>query len=315
MRRWDRLMEVYLERYVVRGVSEDRVKQVTRELDKFGSWLKHRKPKPKLEDVGADLITRYLEGRCAFKAKRTLAGVMGVLRGMGDHLVEEGVWQQNPLRWMRGPKIDPRGRSPRRIGRKAMEQLWEQAATSRQSYRRYLWLAVLGLLYGTGLRRGELQRLNVSAWDGEQGLLTIDGRKTGWQRKAVVPELTVRCLEAYLPQRQNHLEQIGGVEATQQQALLVNQCGERMSPLAISRGVQRLAERAGIGKVTLHQFRHSCASDLLEAGVRLPEVQKVLGHRTIETTVRYLHIADPTRHEAVAMHPINTMLTGKEGAA
>jgi site-specific recombinase XerD len=62
----------------------------------------------------------------------------------------------------------------------------------------------------------------------------------------------------------------------------------------------------------VHQFRHSCASDLLEAGVSLAEVQRILGHQVISTTVRYTHIADPQRSAAIALHPINDWLSGKE---
>ncbi len=39
-------------------------------------------------------------------------------------------------------------------------------------------------------------------------------------------------------------------------------------------------------------------------------IQRMLGHQTIQTTVRYLHVADPQRHEAVKLHPINRMLGG-----
>lgn len=63
-----------------------------------------------------------------------------------------------------------------------------------------------------------------------------------------------------------------------------------------------------MGRITLHQFRHSCASDLLAEGVRLPEIQAMLGHQTIATTMRYLHVADPQLHEAVRRHPINEIL-------
>jgi integrase/recombinase XerC/integrase/recombinase XerD len=120
-----------------------------------------------------------------------------------------------------------------------------------------------------------------------------------------VPELTWRCLETYLPQRQNHLEALG---STSESALLIDKDGGRLSGHALSLAVKRLAARAGLARPTLHQFRHSCASDLLEKGARLPEVQRLLGHQSISTTMRYLHIADPQRHEAVSRHPINRML-------
>ncbi len=53
----------------------------------------------------------------------------------------------------------------------------------------------------------------------------------------------------------------------------------------------------------------------LPAGWQSAEVQKLLGHQTIETTVRYLHIADPQFHVSVARHPINAMLSGLEKGA
>lgn len=76
----------------------------------------------------------------------------------------------------------------------------------------------------------------------------------------------------------------------------------------ISNGIPTMAQRAKIPLVSLHQFRHSCASDLLEAGVHLAEVQRILGHQGIATTVRYTHIADPQRREAIARHPLNDWL-------
>ncbi len=61
--------------------------------------------------------------------------------------------------------------------------------------------------------------------------------------------------------------------------------------------------------MSVHQFRHSCASDLLEAGVHLADVQRILGHQGIATTVRYTHIADHARRAAIALHPINAWLS------
>jgi integrase len=71
------------------------------------------------------------------------------------------------------------------------------------------------------LRRGELTRLDVDAFDQSEGTLRIDGRKTGRERWVPLPELAVRCLEAYLPRRHNQLEQIGLIE---EQVLLIS-CG------------------------------------------------------------------------------------------
>ena len=209
---------------------------------------------------------------------------------------------------VQGPRLDPRGRLPRRIGKEHLAELWGATRQHRSEYQRQMALAILALLYGTGLRRGELERLNIGDWRREEGVLVIDGRKTGEERSVPVSDGIWRCLEAYLPLRHNVLEAHGRV---QERALLVNREGQRMKAEHLSRLVHRLSRAAGVPLVSLHQFRHTCASDLLEGGVRLPEVQAILGHATVATTMRYLQVADPARAEAMKCHPLNEYL-GKE---
>jgi integrase/recombinase XerD len=124
--------------------------------------------------------------------------------------------------------------------------------------------------------------------------------------------MVLRCLEAYLPLRHNQLEAAGSCG---EPALLVSRVGQRLSGMSISHGIHAIARRAQVPMHSLHQFRHSCASDLLEAGVHLAEVQRILGHCAIQTTVRYTHIADPQRRAAMMLHPINDWLSERRGIA
>ena len=310
MRGWDQLMDGYLAEYRARGVCAHSIGHATSVLERWGRWMRTRRPRPPLERVDAELITRFIQARTSFRAKATVSGTLSAMRGMGDYLVREGVWTSNPMRWMKGPKLSPYSRLPRRLDRADMEALWRAAAASRGTYSQHLWLTVLALLYGTGLRRGELERADLDGWDREQGLLRVDGRKTGRERVVPVPDLTRRCLEAYLPLRHNQLERAKRLD---ERALLVGRDGTRLTATSISNAVRRLSEAAGVRLVSVHQFRHSCASDLLEAGVALPDVQRILGHQVIATTVRYTHIADPMRAAAIDQHPINGWLQ-PEGA-
>jgi integrase/recombinase XerC len=302
MRRWDGLVDRYVAECEQRGLVEVSVVRIRAELERFGAWTKRRRPRPILEEIDAPLIVAYVESRMRFRSKATVSNTMSALRGMGEFLVREGYWPSNPLRWLRGPKLDARRRVPVRIGAEPMERLWKAAASQRTPYGRVLWTTVLAVLYGTGLRRGELERLDVASFDRAAGVLELDGRKTRTVRRVPVPELAARCLEAYLAARQLTLERNGRCAET---ALFVNRRGLRLSGAAVSKGIVRLAREAGLERVTLHAFRHSAASDLLEAGVRLPEVQRLLGHRVLATTVRYLAIADRQRHAAMARHPLN----------
>lgn len=313
MRRWDRLVDGYMDEYRARGIGAATVAHTQARLMRWGAWLKSRRPRPQLEAIDAPLLTRYVEYSGRFRSKATVYGTLSTMRGFGDYLVREGVWLQNPLRWMKGPRITPYHRLPRRIDREHMDALWRAAASAQGESSRTLWVTVLALLYGTGLRRGELERLDLDAYDRAAGTLRIDGRKSGRERIVPLSDLVYRCLEAYVPMRHNTLERSGRLG--HERALLVSRLGRRVSAQAISNAIHRFARCAGVPLVTVHQFRHSCASDLLEAGVHLAEVQRLLGHQGIATTVRYTHIADPARRAAMALHPINTFLTVEALAA
>ena len=62
-------------------------------------------------------------------------------------------------------------------------------------YARYQAVCVLAILYGAGLRRGELERLDVADWDRDASVLRIDGQKTGVERSVPVGEGVWRCIE------------------------------------------------------------------------------------------------------------------------
>jgi integrase len=59
-----------------------------------------------------------------------------------------------------------------------MEAMWREAANRHGEYTSHLWVTVLAMPYGSGLRHGDLERLNLDAFDRTEGTLRIDGRKT-----------------------------------------------------------------------------------------------------------------------------------------
>lgn len=306
MRRWDTLAESYIQECGARGLTEAYVFHLQTELERWGNWLKRRRPKPRLEEIPPDFHVCFIQERTAFRAKATVSGVISKMRCFGDYLVAQGVWADNPLRWMQGPKLTPYHRMPKRISAKDMSALWSAAAANRTHFQRHVGIAILSILYGTGIRRGELARLDVTDWNREEATLRIDGHKTARERCVPVPRIVYHCIESYLPQRQNHLIKNGRVDES---ALFLNRQGGRLNVGMVSLTVRNTAKRAGVKLHSLHQFRHTCASDLLASGASIAEVQRILGHTTVSTTMRYLHIADPERHEAIKMHPLNDWLT------
>src|SRR5260370_42118730 len=113
MRRWDRFLDSYMEQYAARGVCAERIKSTRAALERWGSWMKQRRPRVMRERVDAGLLVRYVESRTSLRSKSTVYGTISTIGGMGDFLVSEGMWQINPLRRMMGPKISPDRRLPR----------------------------------------------------------------------------------------------------------------------------------------------------------------------------------------------------------
>jgi site-specific recombinase XerD len=304
---WEALIDGYIKVGRSKGLAEATIRNQAREFERFGNWLSRRRPRVPLDQVDGDQVIRFVEKRAAFRSRATVSGVVSILRGIGEYLVQQGVWIKNPLRWIRGPKLDRRSHLPKRINKEHLKALMGAAQARAEVHSRYQAICLLAILYGTGLRLGELSRLDLESWDRETAILKVDGRKTGRARSLAVGEGVWRCIEAYLPHRHNRLEKCG---CFQERALLVNCQGQRLNAANIRTTIRRLATAAKVPFVTIHQFRHSCASDLLEAGVSLPEVQRMMGHASIQSTVIYVDIADPCRAAAMERHPLNQFLAG-----
>ena len=162
--------------------------------------MKRRRPRPSLEDVGTEIIVSYLKSRTACLCKSSVCGVMTRLKGMGEYLVEEGIWLENPLRWMRQPKLDPLRGVGNRISEGDMKKLYREAASMQDEYQRYLQVAVLSVMAGTGLRRGDLEALNVEDWRHEEGLIRLSNEKGGREKLLPVGRKVWDCVEGYLPE-------------------------------------------------------------------------------------------------------------------
>ena len=140
---------------------------------------------------------------------------------------------------------------------------------------------MLSLIYSAGLRSKELRNLQLRDIDFDR--LTIHIRQTKYNKDRYVPlsQLMVRGLEKY-------------IEAYHPKVYLFN--GKSIGSMLSQRGVQwamkQTVKRSGISKdVTVHSLRHSYATHLLEYGVDVDTVSKLLGHAHLATTLIYLHVA------------------------
>lgn len=155
---------------------------------------------------------------------------------------------------------------------------------SSRAYRALRNLALVDLLFATGIRVGEASALNIEDFVLTESVFRVQG-KGGRDRLAfVVDEKTVTIQAEHLEAR----SQIG----TDSRALFLNASGERLSTQGIANIIAKFRQDAGIERnVTPHMLRHTVATLLLRNGVDIRVVQEFLGHASIATTQRYTHVA------------------------
>lgn len=155
--------------------------------------------------------------------------------------------------------------------------------------------AMLALMLHTGLRVSEVTKvrpLDIRWPDtGRMAAVEVRGGKGGKDRTVPLHPDTVELLRAWADRRPANAEHFfctmwerGGIATGGGE-------GKPLSPRYVQQMVGRYAVRAGIERrVTPHSLRHTCATDMLEDGMDVRQVQEVLGHANLATTMIYTHV-------------------------
>jgi site-specific recombinase XerD len=142
--------------------------------------------------------------------------------------------------------------------------------------------AVLELLYGCGLRVGELCGLDGGDVDVAGRMVTVWG-KGGRERRVPMHDLCARALSRWMEEGRVHY---AGPQSPPG-AVFLNRAGRRLGP----RDVRRLLDRRSPVPTHPHALRHSFATHLLDGGADLRLVQELLGHASLQTTQVYTHVS------------------------
>lgn len=159
--------------------------------------------------------------------------------------------------------------------------------------------AIIETLYGSGVRVSELVELRLSRLFPEEEYMLVEG-KGSKQRLVPVSPVALEEIGAYLEERER-----GPIKEGEEDILFLNRRGRRLTRVMVFYIIRDLAALAGIRKtVSPHTLRHSFATHLLEGGANLRAIQEILGHETISTTQKYIHIdRSRVRAELMAHHP------------
>lgn len=153
----------------------------------------------------------------------------------------------------------------------------------------YKHKAIIAVLYSTGMRLEELINLKIANVDSKRMIIRIVNGKGNKSRDTILAERTLELLRKYYqrfyPKPLVYVFEGGAKPA------------HPYSRSSITKIVKRAAVKAGIKKrIHPHSLRHSFATHMLEAGVNLKLIQKLLGHRSLGSTMVYLHLCaiDPS---------------------
>lgn len=163
-----------------------------------------------------------------------------------------------------------------------IEKLYEVCQTAKQR-------ALLGIIYGCGLRRQEAVKLNARDIHFKSSLLYVREGKGGKKRIVPLSKIVLSDLKEYYYHERNRKIKYDHPDSIE--AFMLNNYGTRMQGDSYSHEIKKLVTAAKLNQqITLHHFRHAIATHLLESGMKTEHVKDFLGHRSIVTTQTYTHI-------------------------
>ncbi|HEU4428316.1 MAG TPA: tyrosine recombinase XerC, partial [Myxococcota bacterium] len=238
--------------------------------------------------IDADDVRAFLAAQHRSRSPATLGRKLAAMRTFFRWLVREGAREADPTLGLPAPRA-PRA-LPRPIavddGSALLDAAPPAGAGARGSLRDQ---ALFELMYGAGLRVGEIVALDVRDLDVVRGEVRVWG-KGGKERVVPLPKTARDALRAYLDERR-----APGVLAEPLFVSLNAARGAKPRRLGVRDARRRLRKRAleaGLaGRIHPHRMRHSYATHLLDMGADLRAIQELLGHASLSTTQRYTAVS------------------------
>jgi integrase/recombinase XerD len=255
-----------------------------RDLEHFARWL----DAPPSGATTEQLESYVAQLRADGLSPATIARRLASLRALYRHLMLLGTRSDNPAAELASPRRIRK--LPRTLSPAEAERLIEAAnGTTPRALRDS---AIVELLYGAGLRVGELVSLDKSSVDLDERLVRALG-KGSKERVVPVGRRAVEALRRYLSRGRPYLD------TRHRPELFLNAKGGPLTRAGVFLILRRLAGKAGLEpeRIHPHLLRHSFATHLLEGGADLRSVQEMLGHADLATTELYTHVSDSRRRE------------------
>jgi len=288
-------IESFLEMMVAeRGASANTIEAYSRDLSEFAAYAKRHRLA--FETIEKPAIEKYITtlGKSDLSAK-TIARRISSIRQFFHFLYSEDIRKDDPATNIDSPK---QTRSlPKSLSKDDIEKLITQA----RDYNDIRLVAILELLYASGLRVSELVTLPLVAFNKANQFLIVRG-KGNKERLVALNNAAIEAVGEYISKRSHHSNYLFS-SGSKEGHLTRQRLGQMLKELALKAGIDP-------EKISPHKMRHSFASHLLEGGADLRIIQELLGHSDISTTQIYTHIEQDKLTNLVRNHhPLSKTVT------
>lgn len=255
------------------------------QLRRFWAWQLARRPITQLAEIHLDDLQAYqadrtAQGRAATTINRTLAYVLALLREQVDQglAVDPGVFRLRPL-----PRPDALPRHLSNAESQQLETYLRRRLGTTDAVQR-LENACLAILAHTGLRARELLDLQFQDLDLDTSRLIVRQGKGLRDRVVYLSALARQTIELYLD----------GFARPPDAPLLTRPGGRPFSYSWLRYHIAAFGRAAGVSNLTAHRLRHTLATRLLNAGMDVTRIRRLLGHQHLNTTMIYARVHDAT---------------------
>ncbi|MFQ5400161.1 MAG: site-specific tyrosine recombinase/integron integrase [Anaerolineae bacterium] len=236
------------------------------------------------QDITAQIVGEYVEHmKQQSYASSSVARKVAAVKSFFNFLHARGIVNENPTTGIDSPRV--KKRLPKALSAEDVERLLTMPMKKRTP-KHLRDSALLTTLYSTGMRVTEVVSLRQTDIDLEKKVMYCSG-KDGRVRELPFDDATRDILKAYIEEGRPHL-----VKDKNEEAVFLNHRGQQLTRQGLWLIIKAYASKAHLStEVTPHTLRHSFAAHKLNSGLKLQEVQKLLGHANISTTQIYTHLS------------------------
>ncbi|MEZ5344893.1 MAG: tyrosine recombinase XerC [Pyrinomonadaceae bacterium] len=276
-----------------RNVSRHTLRNYKSDLEQFHFYLAPLQADGKRTEIPVDEIDHITirewmsELHEEDKKKTSIARKLASLRTFFQFLVREGKLESNPARLVATPRIERK--LPTHLSIEDAIRFIETPDLETDLGKRDR--AILELIYGTGMRVGELVKINIRDIDFKEKLVRVTGKRNK-QRILPFGEPALQSLMYYLNEaRPVFLNNCPPAERDEN-VVFVNYQGTRLTTRSVGRMVDKYIKQCSdIKDISPHSLRHSFATHLLDQGADLRDIQELLGHARLSTTQIYTQVS------------------------